>query len=122
MSFVRSYTRPRVFGTTVIIARALGALLGVIAKRTGASTLLAFLSTIGTLFTNLLQLAVRPLVFTAIVIGISSLHKLGGPKTAARLGGETLLWFAATSLIAVFIGITIGLLGQPGRRVVVTPD
>ncbi len=122
MSFLRSYTRPRVFGTTVIIALVLGALLGVIAKRTGAGTLLAFLSTIGTLFTNLLQLTVLPLVFTAIVIGISSLHTLGGPKTAARLGGKTLLWFATTSLIAVLIGITIGLLGQPGRGVVVTPD
>jgi Na+/H+-dicarboxylate symporter len=122
MSFVRSYTKPAVFGTIVIIALALGALLGVIARQTGARTLLAFLSTIGSLFTNLLQLTVLPLVFTAIVIGISSLHKLGGPRTAARLGGKTLLWFAATSLIAVLIGIIIGVLGQPGRGVVVTPD
>jgi Na+/H+-dicarboxylate symporter len=122
MSFVRIYTRPAVFGTIMIVAFVLGALLGIIAKRTGASALVVTLNTIGTLFTNLLQLTVPPLVFTAIVIGISSLRKLGGPKTAARLGGKTLLWFAATSLIAVLIGITIGLLGHPGRGVVVTPD
>ncbi len=122
MSFVRSYTKPTVFGATVITALVLGALLGIIAKRTGSTILVTTLSTIGTLFTKILQLTVLPLVFTAIVIGISSLHNLGGPQTAARLGGKTLLWFATTSLIAVLIGITIGLLGHPGRGVVVTPD
>jgi Na+/H+-dicarboxylate symporter len=122
MSFVRSYTRPAVFGTTVIVSLVLGALLGIIAKRTGANVLIAILGMAGNLFTNLLQLTVLPLVFTAIVVGISSLRELGGPKTAARLGGKTLLWFAATSLIAVLIGIAIGLLGHPGRGVVVAPD
>jgi Na+/H+-dicarboxylate symporter len=65
---------------------------------------------------------VIPLVFTAIVVGVTSLRHLGGPRAAARLGGRTLLWFAITSLIAVLIGIAIGVVGNLGSGVSVTPS
>lgn len=122
MSFVRSYTRPKVFGTVIVSSLILGAALGIVAKQTDASWLVSALDSIGTLFTSLLQFTVIPLVFTAIVVGINSLHALGGARTAARLGGKTVLWFAITSLIAVLIGLAIGIIGKPGTGVHVTPD
>ena len=54
---------------------------------------------------------VPPLVFTAIVGSIAALRDL---DNAARLVVRTLAWFAITALIAVCIGIALGLLLQPG--------
>jgi Na+/H+-dicarboxylate symporter len=122
LSFVRAYTKPKVFGLITLAALLLGALLGFIAKDSSVGWLAETLDTIGTVFTNLLQVTVIPLVFTAIVVGINSLRSLGGPRTAARLGGKTLLWFAITSLIAVLIGIALGLIFRPGTGVEVTPS
>ncbi|MFC0109967.1 dicarboxylate/amino acid:cation symporter [Kibdelosporangium aridum] len=121
MSFVRTYTKPKVFGFVTLGALVAGAVLGFIAKDSGAKWLSETLTTISTVFTNLLQFTVIPLVFTAIIVGVNSLRSLGGPRTATRLGGKTLLWFGITSLIAVLMGIVIGLIVQPGSGVQVAP-
>ncbi|MEU5695361.1 dicarboxylate/amino acid:cation symporter [Actinosynnema sp. NPDC020468] len=120
MSFVRTYTKPKVFGITVLAALVLGALAGYLAKSAGLKWLATTLSEIGGAFTSLLQFTVIPLVFTAIVVGITSLRRLGSTK-AARLGGKTLLWFAITSFIASVIGLALASIFQPGRGVQVTP-
>lgn len=110
------------FAIAVVASLVLGALLGWIAQRTGAHWLIATLDTIGSTFTDLLTFTVLPLIFTAIVVGVTSLRSVGGGRTAARLGGKTALWFATTSLIAVLIGIAMGVLFQPGRGLNLEPD
>jgi Na+/H+-dicarboxylate symporter len=114
--------RNTVFGLAVLAGLVLGALLGFIAKQAEVAWLATTLSRIGEVFVSLVQFTVIPLVFTAIVVGITSLRRLGGPRTAAQLGGRTLLWFAITSLIAVLIGIAIGTIGNLGSGVRVTPS
>ncbi|PXY37285.1 dicarboxylate/amino acid:cation symporter [Prauserella flavalba] len=114
MSFLRTYTKPSVFAAAVIGSLVAGALLGALARATETAWLTEVLDQLGSVFTTLLQIAVIPLVFTAIIVGINSLRRLGGGRTAARLGGKTVLWFAITSLIAVLIGIVVGLIFNPG--------
>ncbi|OLT41345.1 sodium:proton antiporter [Saccharomonospora sp. CUA-673] len=114
MSFLRTYTKPAVFASAVIGSLLVGALLGAVARVTETVWLTELLDQVGSVFTTLLQIAVVPLVFTAIIVGINSLRGLGGGRTAARLGGKTVGWFATTSLIAVLIGIGVGLLFNPG--------
>lgn len=114
MSFIRTYQQPKVFAAVTLGAIVLGALVGWLARQLGADGLTTTLDTIGSIFTGLLQLAVIPLVFTAIVVGITSLRELGGARRGARLGGRTVLWFATTSFIAVLIGIAIALIVNPG--------
>ncbi|GAB3497967.1 dicarboxylate/amino acid:cation symporter [Amycolatopsis cihanbeyliensis] len=121
MSFLRTYRKPKVFGLVVVAALVLGAVLGFLARRTGQDWLVTVLDTIGTIFANMLQVTVLPLVFTAIVLGITSLRGLGGARTAARLGGKTVLWFATTSLIAVLIGIAVGRIINPGGGISLRP-
>ena len=121
MSLLRTYRNPKVFGLTTLAALVLGALLGLLAEHAHVSWLANALATVGTTFTRLLQFTVVPLVFTAIVVGITSLRDLGGTRKAARLGGRTVAWFAGTSLIAVLIGLAVGLVLRPGVGVQVTP-
>ncbi|MFT7836635.1 dicarboxylate/amino acid:cation symporter [Saccharothrix sp. BKS2] len=121
MSFIRTYTKPKVFGLTVLAALVLGALTGYLAQATDQAWLTTTLNQVGDVFTSLLQFTVIPLVFTAIVVGITSLRRLGTNR-AARLGGKTLLWFAITSLISVSIGLAIALIFSPGSGVQVQPS
>lgn len=105
------------FGWQILAALVLGLVLGGIAMQLGPDAegnpngLHATLTTIGDSYVKLLRAAVVPLIFTAIVSSIVGLRKV---TNAARLAGQTLLWFAITALIAVTIGIALGVLFQPG--------
>ncbi|MFI2703976.1 dicarboxylate/amino acid:cation symporter [Cellulosimicrobium composti] len=77
------------------------------------------LDTIGSSFVTLLKAVVPPLIFTAIVASIANLRTV---TNAARLAGQTLLWFAITAAISVAVGIGLGLLFQPGNRAYVSLD
>ncbi len=104
------------FGFQVFAAMLVGLVLGYIARQMGATEagpnwLVQTLSTIGTIFVQLLRALVPLLIFTAIVASIANLREL---NNAARLVWQTLLWFAITALIAVLIGIALGLFIQPG--------
>ncbi|MCA4133654.1 dicarboxylate/amino acid:cation symporter [Arthrobacter sp. M4] len=112
----------RSFGVQIIAALLIGLVLGLIAKYTGSTKsspngLGATLQTIGSSYVSLLQTAVVPLIFTAVVSSIANLRQV---SNAARLAWNTLLWFAITSLIAVVIGIGLGVLLQPGAGTGIT--
>lgn len=110
----------RSFGFQITIALIAGILLGILALNLGPdgegnpNGLTATLSTIGNAYVTLLKVAVVPLIFLAIVASITQLRNV---TNAARLAGQTLLWFGITALIAVTIGIVLGITIQPGNRV-----
>jgi len=108
------------FGVQVLAGMAVGLALGFAARSLGgADTAFAVtLHTIGQIFVQLLKALVPPLVFTAIVSSIAALRDL---ENAAKLVWQTLLWFALTALIAVSIGIALGLLIQPGLHAGLDP-
>ncbi|MET7297875.1 dicarboxylate/amino acid:cation symporter [Embleya sp. NPDC005575] len=99
------------FWAQIAAGLVLGVVLGFIAKEYSVSWLTETLDQIGTIFVQLLKLAVPPLVFTAILVSVVNLRNV---NNAARLAARTLLWFLITSLIAVAIGLTIGLVTNPG--------
>jgi len=106
------------FGFQIIAALVLGIAAGLIGRQLGAThdnhTVLSdTLDKIGGSYVTLLRAAVVPLVFTAIVASISNLRRV---QNAARLAGQTILWFAITAFIAVSIGIVLGITIQPGAH------
>ncbi|MFW6869533.1 dicarboxylate/amino acid:cation symporter [Nocardioides sp. CPCC 206347] len=119
------------FGVQVLIGLALGVVLGLVARSIGAdgtdaatgevdpNWLTETLTTVGDTFVTLLRTIVPPLVFLAIVASIANLREVTG---AARLAWKTLVWFAITALIAVTIGIVLGLVLQPGNHTSVSAD
>ncbi|WP_445330502.1 dicarboxylate/amino acid:cation symporter [Streptomyces sp. GSL17-111] len=107
------------FWAQILAGLVLGVLLGWLARSADVDWLGTGLEKVGDLFVQLLKLAVAPLVFFAIAISITNLRNV---SNAARLAGRTLLWFLATSLIAVSIGLAIGLLTDPGAGTGFTPE
>ncbi|MFF3685812.1 dicarboxylate/amino acid:cation symporter [Streptomyces sp. NPDC002187] len=110
---------PRVpFWAQIVAGLTLGVLLGWLARSQDIAWLKDTLDQVGSIFVQLLKLAVAPLVFFAILVSITNLRKV---NNAARLAGRTLLWFMITSLIAVAIGLVIGLVTDPGAGTGLTP-
>ena len=107
------------FAAQVLLALVLGVALGLVARDLGPvadgtpNWLTSTLQTVGSTFVTLLKVLVPPLIVTAVVVSIANLKQV---SNAARLAGQTLLWFAITALIAVSLGIGLGLLTQPGRN------
>ncbi|MGY1710955.1 dicarboxylate/amino acid:cation symporter [Geodermatophilus sp. SYSU D00758] len=107
------------FAAQVLLGLALGIALGLLARDLGPvadgspNWLTSTLQTIGGTFVTLLKALVPPLVVTAVIVSIANLRQV---SNAARLAGQTLLWFAITALVAVSIGIGLGLLTEPGRN------
>ncbi len=115
------------FGAQVIAGLVLGVVLGLVARtfggldETGAPVnwLVTTLDTVGSTFVTLLVALVPPLVLLAVITSIANLRQVAG---AARLAGQTLLWFAITAAVSVAIGLAIGLVTDPGTRSGVSPD
>ncbi|GAA3760574.1 Na+/H+-dicarboxylate symporter [Spinactinospora alkalitolerans] len=104
------------FAVQVLLALVVGLALGLVARQLGGTAdapnwLAVTLDTIGSTFVTLLKAIVPPLILLAVISSIASLRNV---TNAARLAGQTLLWFAATALIAVSIGIGLGLGIRPG--------
>ncbi|RMI39090.1 dicarboxylate/amino acid:cation symporter [Streptomyces triticirhizae] len=106
------------FWAQILAGLVLGVVLGWVAREWSVDWLSRTLDEIGGIFVQLLRLAVGPLVFFAIAVSITNLRKV---SNAARLAAQTLLWFLITSLIAVAIGLTIGLVTNPGSGSNLTP-
>ncbi|RCV49669.1 dicarboxylate/amino acid:cation symporter [Marinitenerispora sediminis] len=105
------------FAIQVLVALVLGVALGYVARQIGPvgdgdpNWLAVTLDTIGSTFVTLLRTIVPPLILLAVISSIASLRNV---TNAARLAAQTLLWFAITALIAVAIGIALGLIVRPG--------
>ncbi|MCF2529529.1 dicarboxylate/amino acid:cation symporter [Yinghuangia soli] len=112
---VRRKSLPKVpFWAQTFIGLGLGIVLGFIAKNGNVEWLTTTLTEVGSMFVRLLKLAVPPLVFTAILVSVANLRNV---NNAAGLALRTLGWFLITSLIAVGVGLTLGLLTDPGQGV-----
>ncbi|WP_033922167.1 dicarboxylate/amino acid:cation symporter [Sphingomonas sp. 37zxx] len=84
----------------------LGVLLGLFWPQAAPSV--AFL---GDVFVRLIRMLVAPIVLVTIASGIAS---MADPKRLGPLGGKTAGLFAATTLIAVALGMAVAVVVQPG--------
>lgn len=101
----------------MLIALVLGATLGLLANAlVGDAVWLGWVITnvatpIGQIFIRLLFMLVVPLLFSALVMGITELDL----KQLGRLGGRTLVYTIVVSLIAVTVGLVLVNVLKPGE-------
>lgn len=77
----------------------------------------AVVEPLGDLFLRLIQFIIVPLILSTIIVGVTS---AGSIKKLGRLGGKTILYFLATSMFAITIGLLAGFVFQPGTNTGVT--
>lgn len=90
----------------VILCLLLGILTGFVLKEHAAG-----LKILGTVFINLIKMVVVPLIFLALVSGITS---MAGSANFKRVGLKGLAAYLGTALFAVIIGLVAGTLFHPG--------
>ena len=97
----------------IIFCMILGTISGVIFNNIGFdnSSIYSVILLLGDIFIRLLKMVIVPLIFTSIIIGVSSIKdrsKIG------RLGFKTFLYYISTSLIAILIGLFLANTIEPG--------
>lgn len=99
----------RKFIWQIIIAFVLAVVVGIAFKEKAV-----IVQPLGDLFLNLIKFIIVPLIFSTIIVGVTS---AGDMKKLGRLGGKTVIYFLATSLLAISIGLFAGFIFSPGTGV-----
>jgi Na+/H+-dicarboxylate symporter len=91
-----------------------GFVLGALAGWALGPSAATWFGPLGDVYVNLIKMIAIPLVFFAVIHAVGALH---GQKSIAALGGRTFLWFAITAVLAVCVGLVVGLVVKPGAGV-----
>ena len=94
----------------VLIALILGVIAGIILDEKATD-----LKIFGTIFITLVKMVIVPLMFFAIVSGVTSLA--GDSKKMARISTKGLSVYMMTSLFAISLGIIFGIIFAPGESI-----
>ncbi|MHC4638229.1 MAG: dicarboxylate/amino acid:cation symporter [Planctomycetota bacterium] len=90
----------------ILIALALGVVTGLVLKENAQH-----LRIIGDIFINLLKMIMIPLIMASMITGIVS---IGNIRSLGRIGFKTFIYYMATTLISVTIGLILVNLINPG--------
>lgn len=72
------------------------------------------LKPLGDIFLRLIWMIVVPLVFSSIMAGTAS---IGDIRKLGRIGAKTILYYIATTVIAISLGILLAVTLKPGARI-----
>lgn len=99
----------------ILVGMIVGIVIGIIALNLNGKIFIDhWIRPWGQLFIRLLQLIAIPLVFISLIKGVSGLKDI---SKFSRIGGKTVIIYLCTTAVAVILGLTIGLIVQPGKLV-----
>lgn len=97
----------------VLAAIVIGVLLGFFFPDIGAS-----MKPLGDGFIKLIKMLIAPVIFCTVVIGIAGMEDM---KKVGKVGGLALLYFEAVTTLALFVGLFLVNILQPGAGMHVDP-
>jgi aerobic C4-dicarboxylate transport protein len=97
----------------VIVAIALGVLLGILNPALGAK-----MQPLGDGFIKLIKMLIAPVIFCTVVTGIAGVEDV---KKVGKTGGLALVYFEVMSTVALVIGLVVANLLRPGSGMNVDP-
>ena len=98
----------------VLIAITAGVLLGHFAPATGEA-----MKPIGDAFIKLVKMIIAPVIFLTIVTGIAGMRDLGA---VGRVAGKAFTYFLFFSTLALFVGMIVANVVQPGSGLNIDPN
>ena len=107
-------SRPRSLYAQVLVAVAIGALIGVLRPSWGIA-----LKPLGDAVVKLIKLMIAPIVFSTVVHGIASMSDL---RKVGRVGLKALIYFEVLTILALLIGLGVGHLVAPGAGIHANPQ
>ena len=90
----------------ILIGLLLGAMFGITLPQYAG-----YIDWAGQIFLRALKMIIIPLVFTSLVVGVASINS---SKDLGRIAGKTMLYYLATTAIAIAIGLVLVNLVRPG--------
>ena len=97
----------------VIVAIALGAVIGHVWPETGKA-----LKPLGDGFIKLVKMVIAPVIFLTVVGGIAGMRELGA---VGRVAAKALGYFIVVSTVALFVGLAVANVVQPGAGMGIDP-
>jgi len=99
----------------ILIGMLLGIAIGFIALKTDNTRLVQnWIVPWGQIFIRLLQMIAIPLIFVSLVKGVTGLKDI---SKFSKMGGKTVVIYLATTIVAVVLGLGMGLIVKPGEMV-----
>ncbi|KAA6305404.1 Proton glutamate symport protein, partial [termite gut metagenome] len=99
----------------ILLGMGAGILIGIIALHfNGTPFIQNWIYPWGRLFIRLLQLIAVPLVIVSLIKGVIGLKDI---SKFSRMGGRALIIYLVTTIIAIMIGLSMGLLVKPGEMI-----
>ncbi len=98
----------------ILIAIGVAVIAGLLAGEEGGVLGVTFYSVfdfVGRLFLNALKMLIVPLIASSMIVGVAG---IGSSESLGRLGGRTIFFYAATSLAAIVLGLSIINIVKPG--------
>ena len=96
----------------VLVAIALGALLGALAPEWGRA-----MRPLGDTFVKLVKMVIGPVIFLTIVLGVANVADI---KKVGKVGGKAFLYFEFVTTFALAIGLVVVNVTKPGAGLDVT--
>lgn len=100
----------------IFLGLVLGGIVGIILAGAGADTVkaaLAYINPFGDAFVRLLKMIIVPTILFTLIVGTASIE----PSRLGRVGIKILLFYIATSVFAVIIGLIFAIVTQPGTGI-----
>ena len=95
----------------ILISLVLSVVVGLMAGVDGLPFIKWWIAPVGTIFINLIKMVIVPIVFTSLVVGMTS---LGDLKKLGRIGIKTIFIYLFTTAIAIMIGFIVAGIIHPG--------
>lgn len=113
----KEFLNPRYLAWHILIALALSIVVAAVLIWADLSdedltTVTNWIGIPGTLFINALKMVVIPLVFAAIAVGVAG---MASQKSFGRIGSKTIALYLFTGFIAIFTGLVLVNVIQPGN-------
>ncbi len=93
----------------ILIGLVLGVIVGMVLKEKAL-----YLKPIGTIFINGVKMLIVPLVFSSLIVGVTSVDDIG---KMGRIGLKTIIIYFVTTVIAIAIGLGFSWITHPGAGV-----
>ena len=97
----------------VLIAIAIGALLGVYSPKTGEA-----MQPLGEAFIKLIKMIIAPIIFVTVVHGIAAMRDM---RQVGRVGLKAIIYFELVTTLALIIGMVVSAVFAPGQGMNIDP-